>query len=46
MKNSAMSGFTTGAVVGARAGLKAGLFGGAGFALFSIAIDYFFLHRG
>ncbi|XP_072047302.1 mitochondrial import inner membrane translocase subunit Tim22-like [Amphiura filiformis] len=44
-KNSPMAGCVTGGVIGFRAGLKPGIFGCAGFAAFSAAIDrYFHLH--
>ncbi|RUS84825.1 hypothetical protein EGW08_007440 [Elysia chlorotica] len=42
--NGTMSGAIVGGVLGVRAGLKAGLFGAAGFALFSTAIDYYMRH--
>nr|CAB3266962.1 mitochondrial import inner membrane translocase subunit Tim22-like [Phallusia mammillata] len=45
MKNSGAAGFVTGGIIGLRAGLKAGIFGGIGFAVFSTAIDYYFIHR-
>ena len=41
MKNAVYSGFITGGVLGMRAGPMAAVWGGCGFAAFSVAIDYF-----
>lgn len=43
-KNGTYAGGVTGGLIGLRAGIKAGLFGAAGFAAFSTAIDYY-MHR-
>jgi len=40
-KNAMYSGFVTGGLLGYRAGAFSALFGGCGFAAFSLAIDYF-----
>ena len=40
-RNSCYAGGITGALLGLRAGVKAAGFGAAGFAAFSLAIDYF-----
>lgn len=42
--NSVYSGFTTGGLLGLRAGPVGALWGGAGFAAFSLGIDYFMNH--
>lgn len=42
--NGTISGAIVGGTIGLRAGLKAGMFGAAGFALFSTAIDYYLRH--
>ena len=41
LRNQIYSGLVTGGALGARAGPKAAVLGGAGFAAFSVAIDYF-----
>lgn len=41
MKNAVYSGFLTGGMLGFRAGPMAAVYGGCGFAAFSVAIDYF-----
>jgi len=41
MKNAVYSGFVTGGLLGFRAGPMAAVYGGCGFAAFSVAIDYF-----
>lgn len=43
-KNSAYAGGVTGGLIGLRAGVKGGIVGAAGFAAFSMAIDYY-MHR-
>ncbi|XP_043272792.1 mitochondrial import inner membrane translocase subunit Tim22 [Venturia canescens] len=43
-KNGTYAGGLTGGLIGLRAGVKAGLFGAAGFAAFSTAIDYY-MHK-
>ena len=45
MKNAVYSGFITGGVLGMRAGPVAAVYGGCGFAAFSVAIDYFMHER-
>jgi len=42
--NGTISGAIVGGTIGLRAGLKAGMFGAAGFAVFSTAIDYYLRH--
>ena len=41
MKNAVYSGFATGGLLGFRAGPMAAVYGGCGFAAFSVVIDYF-----
>ncbi len=41
MKNAVYSGFVTGGLLGGRAGPMGAVWGGCGFAAFSLAIDYF-----
>lgn len=41
LKNSVYSGFVTGGALGLRAGPMGAVYGGCGFAAFSLAIDYF-----
>ncbi|XP_037093528.1 mitochondrial import inner membrane translocase subunit Tim22-like, partial [Pollicipes pollicipes] len=41
MRNGTYAGAVTGGLIGLRAGLKAGVLGGAGFAAFSAAIEYY-----
>lgn len=41
MKNAVYSGFVTGGLLGLRAGATAAVYGGCGFAAFSVVIDYF-----
>ena len=41
VKNAVYSGFLTGGMLGFRAGPMAAVYGGCGFAAFSVAIDYF-----
>lgn len=41
MKNAVYSGFITGGLLGFRAGPMAAVYGGCGFAAFSVVIDYF-----
>ena len=41
LRNSVYSGFITGGLLGLRAGPTAAMYGGCGFAAFSVAIDYF-----
>jgi len=41
MKNAVYSGFVTGGLLGLRAGATAAVWGGCGFAAFSVVIDYF-----
>lgn len=41
MRNGTYAGFVTGGIIGLRAGVKAGVLGGAGFAIFSAAIEYY-----
>lgn len=41
MKNAVYSGFVTGGLLGFRAGPMAAVYGGCGFAAFSVVIDYF-----
>ena len=45
MSNATLAGGVTGGVVGLRGGIKAGIFGAAGFALFSTAIEYYLRGR-
>ncbi|CAD6885890.1 unnamed protein product [Tilletia controversa] len=45
MANPVAAGFFTGAILARNQGPQAVLLGGAGFACFSAAIDYFFIHR-
>ena len=40
-KNAVYSGFVTGGLLGYRAGPMGAVYGGCGFAAFSLAIDYF-----
>ena len=44
MKNAVYSGFATGGLLGFRAGPMGAVWGGCGFAAFSVAIDYFMHH--
>lgn len=44
-RNGTYAGGVTGGLLGLRAGVKAGIFGAAGFAAFSTAIDYYMRHR-
>ncbi|KAH3890878.1 mitochondrial import inner membrane translocase subunit Tim22-like [Dreissena polymorpha] len=44
LSNGTISGAIVGGVLGLRAGLKAAMFGAAGFAVFSTAVDYYFRH--
>merc|ERR1711894_417157 len=44
MKNAVYSGFATGGLLGFRAGPMGAVWGGCGFAVFSLAIDYFMHH--
>ncbi|KAK9729730.1 hypothetical protein QE152_g15784 [Popillia japonica] len=44
-KNGTYAGGVTGGLIGLRAGIKAGIFGAAGFAAFSTAIDYYMHSR-
>lgn len=39
--NSPLAGFVTGGMIGLRTGIPGALLGGTGFALFSLAIDYY-----
>jgi import inner membrane translocase subunit TIM22 len=41
MKNAVYSGFVTGGLLGLRAGAMGAVYGGCGFAAFSVVIDYF-----
>jgi len=41
MRNGTYAGAVTGGLIGLRAGVKAGVLGGAGFAVFSAAIEYY-----
>ena len=41
MKNAVYSGFITGGLLGLRAGVMGAVYGGCGFAAFSVVIDYF-----
>ena len=41
MKNAVYSGFVTGGLLGFRAGAMGAVYGGCGFAAFSVVIDYF-----
>ncbi len=43
-KNAMYSGFVTGGLLGFRAGAMGAVYGGCGFAAFSLAIDYFMHH--
>ena len=43
--NGFLGGFFTGGLLGLRAGLKPGILGGAGFALFSVAIESVLMSR-
>ncbi|RNA34451.1 PH domain-containing 6 [Brachionus plicatilis] len=43
--NGLMSGFLTGGTLGLRAGLKPAVYGGIGFGLFSLAIEYVLMSR-
>lgn len=44
LKNAVYSGFVTGGLLGYRAGPMGAVYGGCGFAAFSLAIDYFMHH--
>ncbi|KAI4454384.1 mitochondrial import inner membrane translocase subunit tim22 [Holotrichia oblita] len=44
-RNGTYAGGVTGGLIGLRAGIKAGIFGAAGFAAFSTAIDYYMHSR-